>query len=118
MSRLGFVEGKTLVVERTVFPPEDNLIALWLVHDVVDTSDAMQSFQGNLTAVLAFKAATTTIPIITVSPDPVALGLVSNIARPGGNVTGTAIAAGFEIWGKRIGLLKEALGKLSNVCIL
>jgi putative tryptophan/tyrosine transport system substrate-binding protein len=48
----------------------------------------------------------------------VAMGLVSNIARPGGNVTGTAIDAGLEIWGKRIGLLKEALPKLSNVSII
>jgi hypothetical protein len=41
--------------------------------------------------------------------DPVVGGLISNIARPGGNITGTAISAGFEIWGKRIGLLKEVL---------
>jgi putative ABC transport system substrate-binding protein len=52
------------------------------------------------------------------SVDPVALGLVSNIARPGGNLTGTAIDAGLEIWGKRIGILKEAVPKLSNVCML
>jgi len=67
---------------------------------------------------LEFKAATTTIPIVTMSVDPVALGLVSNIARPGGNLTGTAIDAGLQIWGKRIGILKEAVPKLSNVCML
>jgi putative tryptophan/tyrosine transport system substrate-binding protein len=65
-----------------------------------------------------FKAATTTIPIVCITSDPVAAGLVSNIARPGGNITGTSVDAGLEIWGKRIGLLKEALPKLSNVFII
>jgi putative tryptophan/tyrosine transport system substrate-binding protein len=48
----------------------------------------------------------------------VALGLVSNIARPGGNVTGTAVDAGIEIWGKRIELFKEALPGLTNLCLI
>ena len=65
-----------------------------------------------------FKAATTTIPIVTTSSDALAQGLVSDIARPGGNLTGTAINAGLEIWGKRIGLLKETLPELSNLCVL
>ena len=116
VSRLGFVEGKNLVVERYSAGGLPDRYGQF-VRDVVDTHpDAILS--GESVLGLAFKAATTTIPIITVSPDPVALGLVSNIARPGGNLTGTALNAGLEIWGKRIGLLKEALPKLSNVCIL
>jgi putative ABC transport system substrate-binding protein len=116
VSRLGFVEGKNLVVERYSAGGQPDRYGQ-LVRDVVDTHpDAILS--GESVLGLAFKAATTTIPIITVSPDPVALGLVSNIARPGGNLTGTALNAGLEIWGKRIGLLKEALPKLSNVSIL
>jgi putative tryptophan/tyrosine transport system substrate-binding protein len=88
-----------------------------LTRDVVDTRpDAIYALEGTLG--VAFKAASTTIPIVATSFDPVALGLVSNIARPGGNVTGTAIDAGMEIWGKRIGLIKEALPKLSNVRII
>ena len=47
-----------------------------------------------------------------------AAGLVSNIARPGGNITGSSVDTGFEIWGKRIGLLKEALPNLSNIFII
>ena len=50
--------------------------------------------------------------------DLVAIGLVSNLARPGGNVTGTANSVGLEIWGKRIGLLKETLSNCSNTCII
>jgi putative ABC transport system substrate-binding protein len=116
LSRLGFAEGKNLVVERYSAEGHPDRFAQ-LAHDVVDTRpDAIFAIEG--TVGLAFKAATTTIPIVTVSSDPVALGLVSNIARPGGNITGSAIDAGPGIWGKRIGLLKEALPKLSNVCVL
>ena len=59
--------------------------------------------------------ATTTIPIVSIINDPIALGLVASIARPGGNITGVAIAAGLEIIGKRMGLLVEAMPKLSTV---
>jgi putative ABC transport system substrate-binding protein len=116
LGRLGFVEGKNLVVERYSAGGQIDRFPQ-LARDVVDTRpDAIFAFESVLG--LAFKAATTTIPIVTISSDPVAMGLVSNIARPGGNVTGTAINAGLEIWGKRIGLLKEAFPKLSNVCII
>src|SRR5712672_1245548 len=64
---------------------------------------------------LDFKVATTTIPIVTVIIDPVAQGLVTSIARPGGNITGVTIAGGFDIIGKRMGLLVEAVPKLSSV---
>jgi ABC-type uncharacterized transport system substrate-binding protein len=116
LSRLGFVEGKTLVVERFSAGGQPGRFAQ-LARDVVDTHpDAILAIDGALG--LAFKAATTTIPIVTNSGDPVALGLASNIARPGGNVTGASTNAGLEIWGKRIGLLKEALPRLSNACII
>jgi putative tryptophan/tyrosine transport system substrate-binding protein len=116
LSRLSFVEGKNLVVERYSAGGQRDRYAP-LARDVVDTHpDAIFSMEGSLG--LTFKAATTTIPIVTIAADPVVTGLVSNIARPGGNVTGTANNAGSEIWGKRIGLLKEALPRLSNACII
>jgi len=116
VSRLGFVEGKNLAVERfSALGQPDRYPRL--VRDAIDTRpDAIYALDTYLA--LAFKAATTTIPIVAASTDPVAMGLVSDIARPGGNVTGTAVDAGLEIWGKRIGLLKEALPKLSNVLII
>lgn len=64
---------------------------------------------------LRFKAATNTIPIVTITGDPIRFGIVSNIARPGGNVTGVSVDAGVEIWGKRVELLAEAVPKLVNV---
>ncbi len=116
LRRAGFVEGRSLVVERYSAEGNPDRYAQ-LARDVVDTSpDAIfpiSTFLG-----VAFKTATTTIPIVVPALDPIAVGLVSNIARPGGNVTGTAVSAGLEIWGKRIGFLKETLPKLSNLCIL
>jgi putative ABC transport system substrate-binding protein len=116
LGRAGYVEGKNLVVERYSAGGQTERYAQ-LARDVVDTRpDAIYVLDGVLA--LAFKAATTTIPIVALSGDPVVYGLVSNIARPGGNITGTSVDAGLEIWGKRIGLLKEALPKLSNVCTI
>jgi putative ABC transport system substrate-binding protein len=116
VSRLGFVEGKNLVVERYSAGGQFDRFTQ-LAHDIVDTHpDVIYALDAPLG--LEFKAATKTIPIVTMSVDPVALGLVSNIARPGGNLTGTAIDAGLQIWGKRIEILKEAVPKLSNACML
>jgi putative ABC transport system substrate-binding protein len=67
---------------------------------------------------LNFKAATTTIPIAAITADPIALGLVSSLARPGGNITGVSVDAGIEVMGKRLGLLLEATSKLSNARFL
>jgi putative tryptophan/tyrosine transport system substrate-binding protein len=72
----------------------------------------------NPNTVTAMKA-TTTIPIVmNSSVDPVSAGLVASLARPGGNVTGLALDAGGEIFGKRFELLKETLPNLSRVGIL
>jgi putative ABC transport system substrate-binding protein len=60
------------------------------------------------------KSLTSTIPIIAVTSDPVALGLVTNLARPGGNITGVSVDAGLEIWGKRLDVLAEATGRLTK----
>jgi len=85
-----------------------------LARDVVNTHpDLILAVGGRLS--LDFKMATTTVPIVAIIVDPIALGLVASIARPGGNITGVAVAAGLEIIGKRMGLLVEAMPKLSTV---
>jgi len=63
---------------------------------------------------LAFKAATASLPIVVTAGDPVAAGIVSSIAHPGGNITGVAVDAGVELLGKRLGLLLEAIPKPLN----
>src|SRR4051794_17717449 len=113
LSRLGYVGGQNLEVERYSGEGRPERYSE-LVRDGVNTHP------GVILAVaaplsLAFKMATTTIPIVTIVNDPVALGLVASIARPGGNITGVTIGAELELIGKRIGLLAEAIPKLSSV---
>ena len=68
--------------------------------------------------VLDFKAATSTIPIVGITADPVALGIVSNLARPGGNITGVSVDAGIGMWSKRLELLRAAAPKTSKAAFL
>jgi putative tryptophan/tyrosine transport system substrate-binding protein len=69
-------------------------------------------------ALLALRNATTKIPIVMlVAADPVATGLVANLARPGGNVTGMSLLAP-ELGGKRLAILKEAIATVSRVAVL
>jgi putative tryptophan/tyrosine transport system substrate-binding protein len=77
---------------------------------------AVQTLSDNL--LLEFKTQTTTIPIVGAVPDPLALGIVPSLARPGGNITGVSGDAGIEIWGKRLDLLREAIPKLSRIGLL
>ena len=113
LSRLGYVEGQNLGVERYSGEGRPERYAE-LARDVVNTHpDLILAVGARLS--LDFKMATTTIPIVTVIIDPIAMGLVASIARPGGNITGVTIAAGLELIGKRMGLLVEAMPKLSTL---
>jgi putative ABC transport system substrate-binding protein len=113
MKRRGYVEGENLIVER--YSGEGRLERYEsLAHEVVDTKpDLILSIGAPLT--LRFKAATNTIPIVAMTGDPIRFGIVSNIARPGGNITGVSTDAGVEIWSKRLEILAEAVPKLVNV---
>jgi putative ABC transport system substrate-binding protein len=113
VTRLGYVEGRNLVVERYSGEGRTEHYAE-LTRNVVSTHPDLIFAVGAKIASL-FKMATITIPIVTITADPVTMGLVSSIARPGGNITGVTIDAGFEIYGKRIGLLIEAAPKISHL---
>src|ERR1700704_786671 len=113
LSRLGYVEGQNLRVERYSGEGRPERYAE-LARDVVNTRpDLIVAVAARLS--LDFKMATTTIPIVSIINDPIALGLVASIARPGGNITGVTISGGLEVIGKRMGLLVEAVPKLSTV---
>jgi putative ABC transport system substrate-binding protein len=112
----GLVEGKNLVIEwRWAEGKPERLpgFAAELVALNVDLIVAPQSDSA-----LAAKRATRTIPIVHVlAGDPVADGLVASLAHPGGNVTGLSATPSAEIFGKSLGLLKEATGA-SRVAVL
>ncbi len=113
---LGWMEGRNLLVEwRWADGKVERLsgFAAELAKLNVDLIVAPQSDSA-----LAAKRATRTIPIVhVVAGDPVADGLVTSVAHPGGNVTGLTATPGPEIVGKGLGLLKEATGA-SRVAVL
>jgi putative tryptophan/tyrosine transport system substrate-binding protein len=114
LRRRGYIEGQNLVVDRYSAEGRPERYPQ-LVGDVVRSNpDAVLIY--TLSLARAFKAQTTTIPIVALVVDPVAVGLAASVARPGGNFTGVYAAS--ELNGKRLGLLKEALPKLSRVGFL
>jgi putative ABC transport system substrate-binding protein len=68
--------------------------------------------------VLDIKAETATIPIVAAVADPVAFGIVPNLARPGGNITGVSAVLDISIWSKRVELLREAAPKAFRMALL
>jgi putative ABC transport system substrate-binding protein len=116
LRRLGYVEGRNLVVEqysseRRAFRNPELARAL-----VERNPDAIVAITNPM--VLDFKAATSTIPIVGITADPVALGIGSNLARPGGNITGVSVDAGIGMWSKRLELLRAAAPKTSKAAFL
>jgi putative ABC transport system substrate-binding protein len=67
---------------------------------------------------LLFKRETTTLPIVAMTGDPVATGLVQSLARPGGNITGVSVDTGPSIYGKRLALLREIFPAMSKLALL
>jgi putative tryptophan/tyrosine transport system substrate-binding protein len=117
LGELGYVEGRNLILElRWADGDFARLPALAqeLVAAGVDVIIAI----GGL-AVRACKAATTTLPIILFGNfDPVALGLVASLARPGANVTGVVFAPDGTLAGKQLELLKAAVPRATRVAFL
>ncbi len=113
---LGWIPGKNVTIEyRWAEEKYDRLpgLATELVRLNVDVIYATA-----LHAALAAKGATSTIPIVFAGlGDPVSVGLVAGLARPGGNVTGLAGLA-LELSGKRLELLKEVVPSLTRVAVL
>ena len=116
LGRLGYVEGQNLIVERYSGEGRTEHYAD-LVRDIVRTHPDL-IFSVSTRLALNLKTATTSIPVVAITADPIAGGIVSSLSRPGGNITGVSVDAGMEIYGKRLGLLLEAAPKLSNARFL
>jgi len=117
LRELGWVEGQNIVIDdRFAEGRFDRLpdLAAELVRLKVAIIVAAPT-----PAVVAAKKATETIPIVAIAVgDPVGIGLIANLARPGGNVTGLSFSVGLEIAGKGLELLKETVPKVRRVAVL
>src|SRR5262245_61058734 len=117
LSEGGFVEGRNVAVEyRYAQGQPDRLPSL--AADLVWRQVALIVTTGGPQAALAAKAATTTIPIVfTIGADPVGIGVVRSLNRPGGNLTGVTTSYD-EAAPKRLGLLRELLPRAGIIAAL
>ena len=116
LRKLGHIEGHNLIIERhsgegrfDQFPD--------LARKVVQTNPEVIVAITERVA-HAFKAATNTIPVVTIVSDPVAQGLARSFARPAGNITGVSGYAGLETIGKYLEILKEIVPPISRIGLL
>ncbi len=115
LRELGYVEGRNLVIDERYARGRAERFASLAAELVKLNLDVLVTIGSAATR--AAQHATATLPIVFVVGDPVAVGLVSSLAHPGGNLTGLAIIAG-ELNGKRVELLKEAVPRMTRLATL
>ena len=112
----GYVDGQNIVFERRA--AQGKVASLPGLIDELVASHVDVIITSSYPAALAAKERAGNIPIVvTLSGDPVATGLVSSLAHPGGNITGVSEIAG-ELSAKRLAVLKEAVPSVHNVAVL
>jgi putative ABC transport system substrate-binding protein len=115
LEELGYADGRNIVIELRGADSRPRLLEL--ANELIREKVELIVASGG-PATRSAKDATNTIPIVfTTSGDPIESGFVESIARPGGNMTGMSWLS-FEIIGKRLELLKEAVPKVSHVAVL
>jgi putative ABC transport system substrate-binding protein len=116
MRELGYVEGRDYLFDERLWNKQEEIPALMrdLLAQRVDVIVAAAP-----PSIVGAKAATTRVPVVMMySAEPVAMGLVASLARPGGNITGLTWDHGFETSLKTLELLKEALPRLRRVGLI
>jgi len=116
LGELGYVEGQNIAIEWRGAEGKDELLPNLAAELTGLRVDAIVA--ETYPAIVAVKHVTNTVPIVmAVSSDPIETGLVSSLARPGGNVTGLTTLS-TELNGKRLQLLKEAVPRIKRVALV
>jgi putative tryptophan/tyrosine transport system substrate-binding protein len=116
LRELGWIEGRTVVIEYRWAEGQSERLAEIAAEFVRLKVDIIVT--GGTPAVVAAKQATSAIPVVfATAGDPVGVGLVASLARPGGNVTGLSVVT-VDLAGKRIDLLREAIPSFRRLAIM
>jgi putative tryptophan/tyrosine transport system substrate-binding protein len=108
----GWIEGQNLVIERRGGDGNSERVPALAAELVRLKLDVIVT--GGAVAGMAMKSATTTIPIVATTGDPVRLGLVTSLSHPGGNITGVSLISP-ELAAKRLELIREVLPKATRI---
>jgi putative ABC transport system substrate-binding protein len=116
LRELGWIEGRTVAIEYRWAEGQSERLAEIAAEFVRLKVDIIVT--GGTLAVVAAKQATSVIPIVfATAGDPVGMGLVASLARPGGNVTGLSVLS-VDLAGKRLDLLREAIPSFRRLAIM
>ena len=116
LRELGYVEGRNILIEYRWAEGKNERLPALIAELIALKVDVIVT--AGTPAALAVKKATTSIPLVMAAVgDPIGVGLVASLARPGGNVTGLSAIAP-ELEGKRLELLREVVPKLSHIAVL
>lgn len=117
LRQIGYTEGKNLIVNRYATEGRPERFAE-IAHDMVQATPDVIALGFDHAFIAQVAKETSTIPIVAAMGDPVAAGLVQNLARPERNITGVALDAGIEMQGKHLDILRQAVPSVSRVAYL
>ena len=116
LAELGYVEGRNIAIE--VRWGDQNVDRLPdIVKEILNTKPEVIVSTGGAVTARAVKAATSTVPVVFITGNPVAEGIVKSLARPGGNATGFALLAG-DLEAKRLEILQQMLPRAKRIAVI
>jgi putative tryptophan/tyrosine transport system substrate-binding protein len=115
--QIGFVEGKNLIIDRYATEGRPEMYEE-IARNIVQAKPDVIALGFDHQFILQVAKETSTIPIVATFGDPVAAGIIKNMARPERNITGVSLDAGIEMQGKHLGILRQAVPSASRIAYL